>query len=119
MMNPEEIKKIKMAFAGMAELFQRPAYSDAALKMVASFLGDLEFKTVMSAIETYCKSSKYNRPPTAGELRELIKPNATAKDEARLLAARIIGCISRYGYPWANRCYDRWTEPLPWCRQRP
>lgn len=73
---------------------------DIVFKMHADALSDLPLAKVEAAYEALAKTSKNRLMPMPGDVRNLISPEAGDRDsdEARMVAARVIGAIAKYGY---------------------
>lgn len=88
-------------------IIENAAYFDTQmnpmrLKMFAEDLLDLGVEEVNRAFAHFRNESTRKTLPMPAEVKSFLKGDTNAKDEARLLSAKIIGCISQRGYVWAS-----------------
>lgn len=104
-MTKQEEIQVQKSFIALAEVYGSKPYSDMALKFISQQLTGNEFHKVMDAINKYVKTTKYARPPNVSDILEIINPQVSEKEEANLLAAKVVSCISRHGYTWSHGFY--------------
>lgn len=95
-MSKEELRKLAVSWAVMAEYYGRPI-SDLVAQMYAADLIDLAHEDVHVAMTRMRREPKRRNLFLPADVREYINgPSGGAP--AVELAARIGGCVSRYGY---------------------
>lgn len=94
-------QSIKAAIIMTAEYYGRQI-SETVLAMYASDLEDLPADKVCDAYVRYRRNPANKTFPLPAQIRELVNPEefVSVETQAREVAARIVGAISRYG--WAN-----------------
>ena len=97
-MTKEELQKTKAAWVGMYAFYGRDL-TDEQLVLQVNSLRELSFDDVMTALKRYKNNLKNARPPIPAQIVELIHPQAEVDDLARDASARIIGAVSKYGWP--------------------
>ena len=96
-MNQNEIIKL-LIYTG--EYYGR-TLSDGAISMMANQLSEFGLEAVKSALNKYTLNPKNRSFPMPAQLIAIIKPEIETRsieDEASMLANKIWGAISKYGY---------------------
>lgn len=97
-MTPEQISNLKKLIAQVLAYYGRPI-DQAVIAMYASDLSDLDFQKVFLAYEQFRRDAKNKFAPLPAHIREIVLGQNQVSDisQARDVAARIIGGITKFG----------------------
>lgn len=96
-MNNQETLRVASHISMMNSMYG-VTMTDAAVMYQAQLLSDLDFQAVLEGFETFNRTNKTSRPATPGQIRDIVQPPVTAKDDANEAASRIISAMSKFGY---------------------
>lgn len=110
MMTVGEKKTLMMLFSQYAEIFNRNLSAQTLATLVESLV-DLPYSQVYSTLSDWLKSNQAF--PMPAQIREIICPGVTGKDEAIDAVNRIMSAISSCGYNNPDRAKEKVGE-LGW-----
>lgn len=82
-----------------------------AIEYQAHILSEYDFDSVMSAFDKYMRETKFSKPPTPGQIIEILSPKVSDRDLANDLARKIDRAITRKGWNWEQ---GYWHEDGPY-----
>lgn len=76
------------------------AMSNQAVEYQASILCEYDFDSVMLAFDKYMRETKFSKPPTPGQIIEILSPKTSDRSVAIDLARKIDRAIANHGWNW-------------------
>ena len=102
-MNEVDLKTLK-ALIIKNSMFYRDPLPDEMVQMHAEDLSDLPIDKITAAYSALRRIPKTRSMPLPADVRALIEPSepTTAADEARIIAAKIMSAVAKFGWPNQN-----------------
>ena len=71
-----------------------------AIEYQAHILSEYDFDLLMSAFDKYMRETKFSKPPTPGQIIEILSPKVSDRSVAIDLARKIDRAIAKHGWNW-------------------
>jgi hypothetical protein len=105
-MTADDRKNLAKAYMGVAAFYSDRPVLRETVTMWLNALEDLEPSKIHEALKKWFNDPKASRPPTPGQIRELITPTVDEQTEAIDIASRIIAAVPKYGYQGSANVRD-------------